>query len=312
LDSKLNELETQALNNKCKHVENIQVLLRENIEYIFTLIDLSLSAPLLEKNGSAILYPATFTPFSKSDLEGMKSTLQTFLYLILVNVEANDLGKQFARIIRENDSIITFNFDLVLEKSLSSFVIWSPLDGYVGVCKFEKDADIEMLIRARKHSKLKIHKMHGSVNWRETELYFLNEYIMIVMDDIENRKFHFDGLLDRDTDKIDQGKEEQVYVGRHEPGWMLPSFIKPFERKEIYEIWQSGIEVISKTDELVIIGYSFRQEDPNALLSLSTLSKECNILLVDPCPEETKKRLEKKGFKIVKLFQSLEDYLLMK
>ncbi len=298
LDYKLSKLETLAL-NKFKHLDNIQVRLRENIEYIFTLIDLSLSAP----------------PLSKSDLERMKSTLQTFLYLILVNLEANDLGNKFARVIRENDNIITVNYDLVLEKSLSGVDIWSPLEGYVGVCKFEKDEDSETLIKAKKHSKLKIHKMHGSINWRRREgleRSYYEDDIVIVMDDIENKRFHFDGLLDRDPDKIDQGKEEQVYIGRHEPGWTLPSFIKPFDRKEIYEIWQSAINLISRTDELVIIGYSFRTEDSNAFLLLSTLTQGYDIILVDPCSEKIRKSLENKGFKIVKTFKSWEDYLLMK
>lgn len=292
LDSKLSELETLAL-NKFKHCDNIQVRLRENIEYIFTLIDLSLLA--------------AFIPFSKSELERMKSTLQTFLYLILVNLEVNDLGNQFARVIEENDNIITFNYDLVLEKSLSGVDIWSPLEGYVGACKFEKDEDIETLIKAKKHSKLKIHKMHGSINWGKPgmpELARKKDDILIVMDNLETQGFHFNGLLNRKPVRIKQG-----FVGRHEPGWMLPSFIKPFDRKEIYEIWQSAINVMSKTDELVIIGYSFRPEDSNAFLLISMLPRRCNIILVDCFPEEIKKRLENKGFKVARICKSLECYL---
>jgi hypothetical protein len=77
---------------------------------------------------------------------------------------------------------------------------------------------------------------------------------------------------------------------------------------QIYKIWQSAINVISRTDELVIIGYSFRPEDSNAFLLLSMLPQKCNIILVDPS-EEIKERLENKGFKVASRFFSLQEYL---
>ncbi len=181
---------------------------------------------------------------------------------------------------------------MVLEKALLSAGIWSPLRGYRGVCKFENDQDEETLIRKGKYSKLKIHKMHGSINCGIPgilEHQRKDHDIVIVMDDIENNKFHFDGLLDRNP-------ERPPYVGRHEPECTFPSFIKPFERKEMYEIWQSAIKAMSGTKEIVIIGYSFRPEDSNAYLLLSVLLPESKIILVDCNQEEIKKRLESKGF----------------
>ena len=69
----------------------------------------------------------------------------------------------------------------------------------------------------------------------------------------------------------------------------------------------SAINIMSKTDELVIIGYSFRPEDSNAFLLLSMLPQRCDITLVDPRPKEIKERLENKGFKVSR--ECLEDYL---
>ena len=306
LDSKLNKLES-LLTNRFKRYDNIRVQLRENVEYIFTLIDLSLSAPQIEKNGSPVSYPAIPIPFSKSELEGMKTHLQTFLYLILVNLKGSHLANKFASIIKPSDEIITFNYDLVLEKALFSAGIWFPLGGYVGVSEFEQDEDKKCLEKRNKYSKLRIHKMHGSINLRrldKLERLRKDHDIVIVMDNLETQGFHFDGLLDRKPVKVKQG-----YVGGHEPGWMLPSFIKLFERKEFYEIWQSTIKVMSETEELVIIGYSFRPEDSSSFLLLSTLPQKCNIALVDRCPERIKERLENKRFKISRIFISLEDYL---
>jgi len=314
LNKFMTKLEEEAIRRFNQYnFDNVHVEIKENLEYLFTLIDLHLEGPNIrfEKKGSHIEpYPAIPLPFtSKTELEGIRNVLRTYFYLVFVKLEGNILAKKFSKIINPNDDIITFNYDLVLEKALLSSGIWSPLDGYVGLSKFECDGDRKWLEKRNKYSKLKIHKMHGSISWRgrgkrQLESLYKDDDIMIVMDERENQKSHFYGLLDRTPVKIKQG-----YVGGHEPECMLPSFIKPFERKEFYEIWQSAIKVISETGELVIIGYSFRPEDSNAFLLLSTLPQKCNILLVDPHPEEIKERLENKGFKVEKTFKSLKDYL---
>jgi hypothetical protein len=218
------------------------------------------------------------------------------------------LARKFSKIVNSDDNLITFNYDLILEKALLSYDIWSPLDGYVAISDFEWNEDKECLEKRNKYSKLRIHKMHGSINWGIPGIprHLRKDHnVVIVMDNLETQGFHFDGLLSRKPVQISYG-------GQHEPLWTLPSFIKPFEGKETYEIWQSAINVISKTDELVIIGYSFRPEDSNALLLLSTLPPDCNIKLIDPRQEEIKKRLEKKGFRVAKTFKSLGCYLSMK
>lgn len=251
--------------------------------------------------------PLGFT--SKTELEGIRNILQTYFYLVFVRLEGNSLDNEFSKVINPIDEIITFNYYLVLEKSLLAAGIWSPLCGYAGVCQFEKEQDKETLVDAGKYSKLRIHKMHGSINWRIPEprslerLHGINE-VMIVMDDWENNSFHFDDLLERRPDKT-----EQPYVGSHAPEWILPSFVKPFKEKEIFQVWQSAMGYMSNTKDLVIIGYSFRPEDPNAFLLLSRLPQKCNIILVDPNPEEIRKRLENKELKATRTFKSLEDFL---
>lgn len=266
----------------------------------------------------AILFPI---PISKPKLEEIKSCLLTFLYIIFEKPKPNNLGEKFCKIVNENDkndNIITFNYDLVLEKLLWKRNIWSPLNGYAGVNKFRNTNDKKKLEEANKCYKLQIHKMHGSICW-DTESFSRSDTsrdIFIKLDNIEKWDFHFEGLkeiLNRDPIKPssqDEAQNSQGYAGKHNPPWILPSFIKPFERKEFYEIWQSAIDVLSKTDELVIIGYSFRPEDSNSFLLLSMLPRECNIRIVDPRADEVKKNLESKGFKnIFASFASLKNYL---
>lgn len=251
---------------------------------------------------------------SQSDLQEYKSYLLTFLYSILVNLIGNDLVERFAKIINEKDQIITFNYDLVLEKALWVRNIWSPLNGYVGVDKFAKEDDKKKLEEANKYSRIKIHKMHGSICWVNSVIR-PGEYILIEPDNKENWGFHFDGLekiLTRECRKPSAKLDREIskgYVGKHNPPWILPSFVKPFERKEFYEIWKSALKVMSKTDELVIIGYSFRPEDSNSHLLIASLPDECNLILVDPNSAKIKAELETKGIKIKKPYESLDEYL---
>ena len=293
--------------------DKISTEIKENLEYLITLIDLHLNGPNIrfEKKGSNI-QPHSAIPWwftSKTELERIRNIIQTYFYLVFVRLKGNILAKKFSKIINSSDKVITFNYDLVLEKALLSAGIWSPLDGYVGVSEFERDEDKKCLEKRNKCSILRIHKMHGSINWEPPSLRSIEklrgrDYIVIVMDNRESNQLHFEGLLDRHPDKINPG-----YVGGYGPGCMLPSFIKPFERKEMYEIWQSAIKVMSETEELVIVGYSFRPEDSNAFLLLSMLPQKSEIILVDRNRKEVKKRLEIKGLKIVKTYKSLEDYL---
>jgi len=118
----------------------ISTEIRENLEYLVTLIDLHLSGPNVrfEKKGSDIqpypVIPLGFT--SQTELEGIRNILQTYFYLVFVRLEGNSLDIEFSKIISPIDGIITFNYDLVLDKALLAAGIWSPLCGYAGVCRF--------------------------------------------------------------------------------------------------------------------------------------------------------------------------------
>ncbi|MCL5035473.1 MAG: SIR2 family protein [Chloroflexi bacterium] len=170
LESFIKELEEKSIENFMHYdFDYSKVTIKENIEYLFTLIDLHLSGAEVqfEKAGSDIPpYPAIPFSMSERELKERKSHLITFLYIVLEGLKGNNFADEFAGIIDEkSDEIITFNYDLVLEKALLNKNKWSPLGGYVAVNKFKNDNDMEKLERANMHSRIKIHKMHGSINW---------------------------------------------------------------------------------------------------------------------------------------------------
>ena len=104
-------------------------------------------------------------------------------------------------------------------------------------------------------------------------------------------------------------QRSQGYGEKYNPVWILPSFIKSFEMREFYEIWKSTINIISKTKEFIVIGYSFRPEDFNTQLLLMTLPHECNLTIVDSNFKDIDLKLEKFGFKNIKSHKSIEKYL---
>jgi hypothetical protein len=104
--------------------------------------------------------------------------------------------------------------------------------------------------------------------------------------------------------------EENVgYAGGYNPPWIFPSFIKPFNIKEIFEIWKSAINVLKNTKKLIIVGYSFRPEDTNSQLLLATLPNECEVILIDPKAESIRDRLKKLNIEINSYYNSLEEFL---
>lgn len=315
LNKFIRKLETEATCGfPLKEFDRIKVGIRENIEYLFTLIDLHLSGPEIkfQRAGEDISpYPVIPWRFiSKFELLEIKSYLLTFLYTILVNLTPRALVNKFAEIIDIKDEIITFNYDMVLEKALWQINMWTPLNGYVGVVKFEKAADQKKLENNNKFSKIRIHKMHGSLCWREWD-----EKIAIELDNRENCSFYLPGLgriLERDPKKLYRQIEPQVnvgYGGKHSPSWILPSFIKPFEKREFFEIWKSALSVLSKTNELIIIGYSFRPADSNSHLLIASLPDRCKLTLVDSCPKSIEVRLKNNGIRISETYETLDEYL---
>jgi len=313
LDEFVNNIENLAYSQLSKDTKKIEEGVRENLEYLFTLIDIHslYSADFNFRSKKNNIEPYPVIPFefiSKGELSELRKILLTYLYITFEELEENNLLNYFASIIDDSDEIITFNYDLLIEKALWRKDIWSPCKGYVGVSDFLVEKDYEYLKRAGKISLIKLHKMHGSISWDIPYKICNNKTIKIKLEN-DNGQFYYENLnniISRDP-KFNQKNES--YLGKHSPPWILPSFVKPFDNNQIYKIWKSAIEKISKTKELVIIGYSFRPEDTNSQLLLANLSSESKVILVDP-NEEVKIRLENKfDHKVYKHFKSLKDYL---
>ena len=170
---------------------------------------------------------------------------------------------RFLRKIVSNDEVITFNYDLIVEKGLFDLGIWKPRDGY-GIF-FD---DLPTIVKSHMdESQVTIHKLHGSLNWSS------NFSLRFFYDDNEPI---FPGYL-RD------GSSGHQYQGKHSGNWMLPSFIQQFTVPELIGCWDRAFRAMRDADEIVIIGYSLPKEDSAACLLLGTTAlSQKRLTLVDP------------------------------
>ncbi len=128
--------------------------------------------------------------------------------------------------------------------------------------------------------------------------------ILIQLDNLETQNFFFKKLLNREP--VNSGG---FYVGAQGGYMILPSYIKLFDTSELMNIWRSALKIISDTTNLVIIGFSFRNEDTNALLLLSNLPSNSSISLVDKNPKPICEKVKRLGFKNIQKYYSAEEYI---
>ncbi len=68
--------------------------------------------------------------------------------------------KDFAQtILKQNDIIISLNYDCLLEGGLDNYGVWSPNEGYIGVLMHPTDS------LPKNNKNIKIYKIHGSENF---------------------------------------------------------------------------------------------------------------------------------------------------
>ena len=307
------ESKAKGLFNQIEKNGNVQIKsnIRENIEYLITLLDIHTEYGAMLKFEQPGVdwdsYP--FIPLDCTDrdeIREIRSYLTTYLYLCLSNLEDKNgiLQKFFGKQLRPDDRLITFNYDLLIEKTLWKIGQWSPVEGYAGVGQFEHEKDEKDLMKAGyRCSTHRILKLHGSINW-EWEYGLGQPEInnpIIVLDDREKWGFSFSRLekiLKREP-KQPSGREERSisegYAGSYSPlPWILPSYVKVFSKAPfLVKIWREAQRIFFQAKRLVLLGYSFPEVDSASQVLLASLPDDCSILIVDPDADKIKARIDK-------------------
>lgn len=301
-------LETEFFIKPCVDIESGQKYencnFQENLEALISFIDLNTSggiyATIRDKDGNRSGYSKDTLFWNYSDLGQLKREIKTFLYLTLIKPEVDTrLLASFIKQLNPEDSIITFNYDLIMERALFERGLWYPRDGY-GI-KF--DDFPEDNISVDDPTSIPLYKLHGSLNWGNPSLFNPPMKIDFFYDDGSPI---FPGYL------IDEKPDRFIpFRGAHDGHWMMPSYMKNFTNPLLLSIWKKAFSTIQTADEVVVVGYSLPKEDSAACLLFGTSDiKEKKMTLVDLNAQNlVPKYNEISGNTDIKVYKELSAYL---
>lgn len=159
------------------------------------------------------------------------------------------------------DSIITFNYDLILEQVLSELK-WNPLTGY---CMDFYMPGLDRLIPwvEPKANQLKLLKLHGSLNWQmeKDALY-----------DVSDKRIY---LSVKDVGSYWNESYQGYYKEKYSyyPYIIPPLIGKKYENKSIQRLWHISRSFLENAKRIFLIGYSLPESDVIAEYML----REANI-----------------------------------
>ena len=197
-----------------------------------------------------------------------------------------------------NYTIITFNYETLLEKAL----LHSSLGGSFS---YELDIDANRIEHFPSYERnfdksLLILKLHGSLNWAECQNCNKNQLVWFNQ---------YDRIFKEKCNKCDKN--------------LTPILIPPTQSKYLKEplanLWKIAEDKIIHADEITIIGYSFNDYDVTALsLILDSTKKNKRyptLNIVDSDPHNIRKKIlsraliDEKDFKEIHLFKEFRNYL---
>jgi hypothetical protein len=181
-------------------------------------------------------------------------------------IPGRDLYGEFARrMIRDGDTIVTFNYDLACERALRTEGAWEIGDGY----GFSLGAGITP------PSKTKVLKLHGSCNW--LGMLFDGNMSLSQVSDVYgprpclfgDRDFTYLGYSEQVRDPLRRG----ITRTGANPALILPTLHKDFFHQTSFGrewepfwnyIWEQAQQSLRSAEKIVVIGYSMPVADERA------------------------------------------------
>lgn len=293
---------------KVANANGIDLISSINIENLMTLLDINIERPFIpigdgvDLQGCPIPYMKGFNTFN---LEDSRKLIEHFIVKFLLPdalKPKQDLLLKFAEFIQPGDLIITFNYDLLIEQALWKAKLWSPQDGYLlGEFSGNLIYDKSKLFK----NKVPILKLHGSINWHKAGRFCDN--VQIDLSHPKNYQPYFEGL---DIDFHVKRNPRDKYYGHY---LIAPTFMKTYRSKYEVHLVRQACDVISKSNEIYTIGYSFPEADALASFMLAQINPDSRIIIVNRNADKMAEGLSRDfGFKrnnIINEQSKIEDWI---
>ena len=163
---------------------------------------------------------------------------------------------------KQNDVIISLNYDLLLEHLLAKLDMWSPYgNGYGNSIEgdgFTKNDGSNYCNQQKQN--IRILKVHGSFNFY-TQHINTHEYSSLI--DVLINEEH-DSFFDLKI-MFENVKNKHFCIdnnARNLKTIIVPSYVKPFAQNRTFmKLWHEAIDAMKEADVITIIGYRFPRED---------------------------------------------------
>jgi len=189
------------------------------------------------------------------------SKIKDILNINKIRDDSCKVGNEFIEAIKQDDIILTLNYDCLIDSLLNDSKKWSPKGGYSPfIGRFPDNSE--------NNQNILLLKLHGSVNFVEAVPFNgrgFDESSRSINVEMEGNVFRNSGIGHLGTIKEAQRGE---YI-------ILPTYIKTYH-PQIICLWRLAIEKIQPASKLTIIGCSLREEDTalNILLSMFNSNKK--------------------------------------
>jgi len=208
-----------------------------------------------------------------------------------VSADVQNTYKKFVdKVVKNRTDIITFNYDLILDKLLLDTGRWLHTSGY-GV---EIPLDVECLVPKDK-SEMQYLKLHGSLNWSQRIVPHPKYGDRIVL-----TPFGFN-VNHKNFPSVCTGSPSESF---YDPFVVPPIMTKDsfFKNTLLQNIWYKAKDLLCKANEIFIIGYSFSPADfPAEILFRQSIAspsseKEKKISVIDREQDKSYKKRVKNIF----------------
>ncbi|MFQ5870239.1 MAG: hypothetical protein ACE5JC_10090 [Candidatus Zixiibacteriota bacterium] len=286
------------------------------------------------KDPAEPFHPGRVFPITGARLAHLYQELVLLFAQTVNNLSMGDSCRNYKAVvdrITPEDTLITFNWDVILDRVLWESGRWDPGEGYGISFGYILDGTWQPSESREMKSELKLLKLHGSTNW-------LEPYVAFDLRDGRRKWIFRPGTASVPVCYVNCDTDLPSYHDMYTPGGpfcygfppnhpelpesgylypmiVAPSLIKYYEDLPLSHLWAEATQRLRRSGHIVVVGYSFPPTDKMAwdlIREAATVpGRRLNITLVGPAPEPVAERLKERLVGAVELrirHETFEDF----